>query len=333
MMRFAQAEYLQLLWILIPCIAIIIWSQYSWKKKRKSIGTNEEQRQKILPRVLLRRSLISSILISCALIFWIIAMSQPQYGQRAESAKKAVSDVFIAVDVSRSMFATDVKPTRLARAKIFAANLIEELGSERISIIPFAGHAYVTMPLTTDIGAAKMVLQSLDKNTASTQGTAISAAIRLAIQSAEALEPRRRVMVLLTDGENFDQEAVKAAEEAAEAGITIFPIGVGTEEGSRLPAPPNSGSQFLHDSDGSIVISRYNPDLLRKIASKTGGAAYNILSGSRIIKDIKERVNKLDSKVIAMENFKVKNNFYWLFLVTGILFILVALYIENYRKK
>lgn len=332
MLRIAHPEYLHLLWLLIPAVLLVLWSHFRWIKKRARLG-DEIQRNRILPRYILRNSLIGSGLSLLALILWIIALSQPQYGMRLESAEKSASDVFLAFDVSRSMLAEDIKPNRLERAKVFAANLLQELGSERISIIPFAGHAYMSMPLTTDMKATRMILESLDENTASTQGTAISEAIKLATESAENLEPRRRIMIILTDGENHEKLAVDAAKDAANAQITIFPIGVGTEEGGRVPAPQASSTPYMMERDGSIAISRYNPELLRDIATATGGTSYNILNGNRVINDIKERIKQLDSQVLSEENFEVKNDYFGIFIISGILSILLALYIENFTKS
>lgn len=332
MIRLAHPEYLHLLWLLGLCVVVGIWSHRRWKKKRTRLG-DSEQRNHILPRYILRNNFIATFLFITGMALWIIALTQPQYGSKTVSVEKPVSDVFIAIDVSRSMMAEDVKPNRLERTKIFSRQLLDQIGSERISIIPFAGHAYMNMPLTSDIAATTTVLEAIDENTASTPGTAIGEAINLAVESARELEPQRRVMILLTDGENHDQQAIEAAKKAADVEITIFPVGVGTEEGSRVPAPLNSGNRFLKDKYGSIVISKYNPRLLNDIASETGGKAYNILGGNRVIKDLKERIDKLDSQVLSKENFEVQKNYYGLFTLSGILCIIFALLLETYRHK
>lgn len=331
MMRLAHPEYLHLLWIVVICSGLIVWSHRRWKRKRENLG-DAQQRNKYLPRSIMKRYLAASILILLAIVFWIVALAQPQYGSRDETVKKSVTDIFLAIDISRSMLAEDIKPNRLKRAKIFAGRFLKEMGSERISIIPFAGHAYIGLPLTTDMNAGRMILESLDENTASTQGTAISEAINLVLESVSELEPRKRIMVIITDGESWDNQTVAAARKAADAGITIFTVGVGTEEGGKIPTPNNSNVSYLRNKNGEVVITRYNPELLSKIASSTGGKSYQILSGNRIITDIRKSVNNFNDYLISSKNFNVKNEYYFFFVIGGILCIVIALYLENNRK-
>lgn len=332
MIIFAAPEYLYLLWLTLPAAALIIWSQLRWRKKRILLG-DAVQHNKILPGIILKNSLWSSSLSLLGISLWMIAMAQPQYGSQLESSEKSVTDIFLAIDVSRSMQAEDIKPNRLERTKLFAANLLEDIGSERISIITFAGHAYMNMPLTTDMAATKMILESIDENTASTQGTAIGEAIKLMTASVEELELQGRAMILLTDGENHEPSAVEAASAASKLQVTIYPVGVGTEKGSKIPTHSRTGSPFLLDSDGSVVISKYNPQLLQDIATATGGTAYNMLGGNNVIKDIKEKIAQLDSRILAEETFEVKRDFFTYLIFAGIFCLISGLYVDNFYKQ
>jgi Ca-activated chloride channel family protein len=206
-----------------------------------------------------------------AFIFIILTVARPQFGSRLEEVKREGVEVIIALDVSNSMLAADIIPSRLERAKQAISQLVDQLRNDRIGLILFAGDAYTQIPVTNDYLSAKMFLESAGPDAISKQGTAIGSAIDLGMRSFSPESDKSKALIIITDGENHEDDAIAAASAAAEKGVVIYTIGIGSPEGSPIPLTVNGRTEYLKDRDGNTVISKLDEKGLQEIASITGG--------------------------------------------------------------
>ncbi|MGQ1890495.1 vWA domain-containing protein [Thermophagus sp. OGC60D27] len=266
MFRFGHPEYLYLL-VLIPILAFVqLIFRYQRKKKLKKFG-NLELINHLMPDVSYVRPVVKFYLLLLALALLIITLASPQFGTKLETVKRKGIELIIALDVSNSMNATDVQPSRLARAKLAIERLADKMVNDRIGLIVFAGDAYVQLPITSDYASAKLFLSGINTNMVPTQGTAIGSAIRLANNSFSHQEGINRAIVVITDGENHEDDAIIAAKEALEKGIKVYTVGMGLPDGAPIPVTPGNQSSFMKDNQGNVVITKMNPALLKDIAN------------------------------------------------------------------
>ena len=225
---------------LIPLFMVIYWLQNRWRKKALNAYGDISIIQQLFPDVSKSKRIWKFILYLISFSLLIIGIVNPQVGTKLEEVKRKGADIMICLDVSNSMKAEDFQPNRLEKAKQAISKLINKLEGDRIGIIVFAGEAYVQLPITTDYSAAKLFLESINTDMVPTQGTAIGAAIDLAVESFGKDEGKNKAIVIITDGENHEDDAVKSAEAAAELGIAIHTIGMGSAEGSPIPIYKNN---------------------------------------------------------------------------------------------
>ena len=333
MFRIEHSEFLYLL-ILIPIFVLIFWFILKFKQKQIARFADNQLYARLVPEFSKYREWIKFILLSLALGFLVISLANPQWGAKREKVTSKRIDIFIAMDISTSMEAMDIKPSRLERAKRFAANLVDELKGERIGTIIFAGNAYLQMPLTSDYAAAKLFLNSTNTAMAPSQGTAIVEAIDMANRSFGEENEFHRALILISDGENHDEEALQKAEEANENGMVIYTIGVGTEQGAYIPEPnPQGLNQYKKDELGHYVTSVMNEELLQSLADKGNGSYYHINNGEQIIPDLEEKINQLDKQEYEQRSFKEYNSYFQYFLIFGILLLLVEYLLSNRKNK
>ncbi len=298
MFRFANPEYLYLL-ILVPVLYILWLVGRSISEKRmKRFGDNEIL-QDLMPETSATRPLLKFILLLFVYIFLILGIARPQFGTKLQQVKRKGIEMIIALDVSNSMLAQDIKPNRLEKAKQSISKLVERLVNDRIGLIVFAGQAYTQIPITSDYVSAKMFLSSISPGIVPVQGTAIGAAIKLAMNSYTPQEDMSKVLIIITDGENHEDNAVAMAQQAAEKGIKIYTIGVGLPKGSPVPLPSKSGQPvFLKDKAGKVVISKLDEKTLEEIAA-IGNGKYIRANNTRLgLNALFEDINKLDKKEI-----------------------------------
>ncbi|WP_016776970.1 VWA domain-containing protein [Anaerophaga thermohalophila] len=297
MFRFEHPEYLYLL-LIIPVLAFMqLVFQHQRKKKLKKFG-NIELISHLMPDVSFVRPAVKFYLLLLALTTLIITLASPQFGTKLETVKRKGIELIIALDVSNSMNATDVEPSRLARAKLAIERLTGRLVNDRIGLIVFAGEAYVQLPITTDYSSAKLFLSNIETNIVPTQGTAIGSAIRLATNSFSQQKDINRAIIVITDGENHEDDAITAANEAKEKGIKVYTVGMGSAEGAPIPVSPNNQSSFMKDNDGNVVITKMNAALLKEIAEVADGEyipANNIRAG---INDLIDELGELEKSEI-----------------------------------
>jgi Ca-activated chloride channel family protein len=298
MFRFANPEYLYLL-ILAP-VLYVIWlvGRRIATKRMKRFGESEILKD-LMPDTSETRPLIKFLLLLFVYIFLIIGIARPQFGSKLQQVKRKGIEMIIALDVSNSMLAQDIKPNRLEKAKQSISKLVERLVNDRIGLIVFAGQAYTQIPITSDYVSAKMFLSSISPGIVPVQGTAIGAAIKLAMSSYTSQEDMSRVLIIITDGENHEDNAIEMAKQAAEKGIKIYTIGVGLPKGAPVAMPSKSGQPvFLKDKDGKVVISKLDEKTLEEIAA-VGNGKYIRANNTRLgLNALFEDINKLDKKEI-----------------------------------
>ena len=280
-MRFATPEYLHVLW-LIPAFALIFW-QAARARRRGADRFGERELVAKLSRSVSRwRQNAKLMMILLALTCLGLAVARPQIGTHAVPVKAEGIDLVFALDTSLSMLAEDIKPNRLTRAKHEMSALMDKLRGDRVGIVIFSGASFIQCPLTFDYSAAKMFLESVNTNSISVPGTALESAIRTALRAFENSPPNSaKVIVVLTDGESHDGDALKAAEDAEKAGVKIYAIGIGSEKGELIPLHDEQGnlSGYKKDRDGNVVMTKLDQLTLEKIAVLTNGQFYHVSSG------------------------------------------------------
>ncbi len=281
-LRWGQPDVLGLLWLLPLLVALYVHAATARRRAMERFATAAALRNIGSDRVRRRRR-IRAVLMTAAIALLIVAAARPQFGAHLERVKRRGVDVLFAIDTSQSMLARDVSPDRLRGAKDAVRALIGRMEGDRVGIVAFAGDAFLYCPLTIDYGAAEMFLDALDTRVIGTQGTAIADAIEVGLAGFEGAEHSFRHLVLLTDGEDHQGGAVAAARRAAEAGVKVHVIGLGSREGEPIPILDPDGNVTGHkrDAEGEIVVSKLGEETLREIA-RAGGGEYVAASGSGV---------------------------------------------------
>jgi len=328
-MRFGSLNYLFLLWI-IP--VMVIFYLYAFRKRDRLLALfcGKELVGELVPDFKKGRRGVKAFLALLAMAFGIVALTQPQWGFHWEEIKRVGVDIIVAIDVSESMLAEDVKPSRLKRAKREIFDLIEMLEGDRIGLIVFAGTSFVQCPLTLDYGACKMFLDYIDTDLIPVPGTALADAMRTATASFNKRERKSKALILITDGEDHEGEPIEAAKEAKQEGIKIFPIGVGRKEGVPIPLRGGSGG-FKKDRQGDMVITHLDETTLQKIALETGGSYVSSVTGDmdldKIYKEgIKQRIEQKQLKSTRKRRWEQR--FQW-FILCALLFIGLEFFVSE----
>ena len=333
MLRFAHIEFL---WGLAaaPVFLLLFMLVSRWKKKAIAAFGDRKIVDQMIPQVSFSRPWLKFILFLLAYIFLIAGLADPQIGSKLEEVKKKGADLMILLDVSNSMLAQDMAPSRLENAKRAIAQLIDNLhNSDRIGMIVFAGEAYVQLPVTTDYSAAKLFLSTINTNMVPTQGTAIGAAIELGMKSFDFNNGTGKSMIIITDGENHEDDAVTAAKNAAGKDVTVNVIGIGSVQGAPIPIYQNGQPAGFHtDSLGKPVLSKLNEQMGKEIAIAGKGAyvrATNANSGLNIVMD---QIDKVQRKTYDNKSFKEYEDRFQFFLGFALLLLVVEFFISN-RKS
>ena len=316
MFRFAHPEFLYLLFVLPALIAFYVYAIILKKKAIKKYG-NPELLEELMPEVSPKRQHLKFWLLFGAIAMVIIVIAGPQFGSKLETVKRQGVEIMVCLDVSNSMLAEDVTPNRLEKAKQMLSKLTDGFSNDKVGLIVFAGDAFTQLPITSDYVSAKMFLSSINPSMVSTQGTAIGAAINLAMRSFTPSETSDKAIVLITDGENHEDDAVKAAAAAAEKGIHVNIVGRGDPKGT--PIPVGGNNDFMKDREGNVVITKLNEEMCQEIAAAGHGTyvrADNTNSALRALQKEIEKMNKseLDSKVYSEYDERFQT-FAWIALI------------------
>lgn len=318
-------EHNTLLWwmLCIPALVVIYFLYLHNRKKKLKRLFDANLQHVIIPDVSKSKRLLKLLLFLIAGIFVILGMANLQTGSKMKEVKREGADIILCLDVSNSMLAEDLSPNRLERAKQAIEKMIDKLEGDRIGLIVFAGEAYVQLPITTDYGAAKLFLNGIRPNMIAVQGTAIGAAIEKATESFGSDEGKNRAIVVITDGENHEDDALKATEEAAKNGIVVHTIGIGSESGVPIPNYQNGvPAGYKTDAQGNTVITKLNQDLLKLIAADGNGVYVKASNSDLGLNAVLDKISELDKKEIESKMYSdYEDQFQWFFAMA--LFILI----------
>ncbi len=333
MLRFAHIEFLWGL-LIVPVFLLLYLAVSIWKKKAIASLGDKNVVKLMMPQVSPSRPWLKFIFFLVAYAMLVIAAADPQIGSKTEDVKRQGADLMILLDVSNSMLARDLAPSRLENAKQAIAQLIDKLHSDRIGMIVFAGQAYVQLPVTTDYSAAKLFLSTINTNMVPTQGTAIGAAIDLGMQSFDFKNGTGKAMILITDGENHEDDAVGAAKNAKSRDVSINVVGVGSPEGAPVPMYDDNGRPigFHTDAQGQQVVTKLSEDMCKEISAAGGGVyvrANNSNSGLGIVMD---QINKLQRKTVDSKSFKDFEDRFQFFIAIAFVLLLVEFFISSRRN-
>jgi len=332
MTKFENITYLCALLGLIPLIGIFIFYHFWRKRTYKKLGELQLVEQ-LAPENSKRKHIFKFILLFFAFIFLVIGIANPQIGTKFEKVKRSGVDVMIALDVSKSMLAEDIKPNRLERSKQFISRLIDKLQNDRIGLIVFAGNAYLQMPITIDYSAAKLFLNNVNTEMVPTQGTAIGEAIELSTNSFNKEEKKFKTLIIITDGEDHEGDALTLAEDAAKEGVIVHTIGVGSPKGAPIPQYRNGvQSDFKRDENGNIVLSKLNETELQQIAVKGDGKYYRLSSGTREIDAIISEISTMEKKNFEERVFTDYEDQYQYFLAVALILITLEFFISDKKS-
>ena len=331
-MKFGNLSYLFFLW-LIP--ALILFYIYSFRKKDKLIRQfcSSELIKKLMPNVSRKRQILKMGFLLVAITFLTIALIRPRWGYHWEDVKRVGVDIIVAIDVSRSMLAEDVKPNRLERAKREIQDLLKMLQGDRIGLVVFSGVSFVQCPLTLDYGAVRMFLDYISPDLIPVPGTAIGEAIKKSAEAFSKEEKKSKALILITDGEDHGGDPVEAAKEAKKTGVKIFTIGVGQEGGA--PIPEEEGGGFKKDEAGNMILSKLDETALQKIALETGGSYVRSVTGDMDLEkiyseDIKTKLEQKELK--STRHKKWEERFQW-FILAALFFICGELFFKERVSK
>lgn len=320
-------------WLLlvIPVLVLLFALLVFWKKRTQKRFADKELLRKLSPDRSLGKSILKLVTVSLGIACLVIALVNPKFGTKLETVKREGVDVVFALDVSKSMLAEDIAPNRLEKSKQLVTQIINNLASDRVGIIAYAGSAFPQLPITTDYAAAKMFLQAMNTDMVSSQGTAIGDAIELATTYFNDQDQTNRIVFLISDGEDHEGQAADIAKKAAREGIRIVTIGVGTPKGGPIPNKRNGIIQsYKKDNNGETVITRLNPQTLDEIASAANGEYISGTSTAEVVEKVTEILQNMDKKEFESQQIaEYKSQFQW-FLALGLFFLFLdILFLER----
>ena len=313
---------------IIPVIILLFLVLQFWRYRTQNKFADKKLLKRLSPNRSIFKGALKIVVLSLAFFCLTIALVNPKIGTKLETVKREGVDIVFAVDVSKSMLAEDIAPNRLEKSKQLVTQIINNLASDRVGIIAYAGKAFPQLPITTDYASAKMFLQSMNTDMLSSQGTAINEAIKLSTTYFDNEEQTNRVLIIISDGEDHIEASAAVAEEASEEGIRIFTIGVGDLKGGPIPLKRNGVVlNYKKDSQGETVITRLNEDTLKEIANEANGVYINGRNTSDVVDNIREILNAMDKTEFEAKQFAdFKDQFQW-FLGFGIFFLLVDIFL------
>lgn len=290
MFRFGEPIYLYFLLIIPFLVVFYIYTNYRRRKKLRQYG-DPELMAHLMPNVSKYRPDVKFWLVTAALVMVIFMLARPQFGSKMETVKRQGVETVVALDISNSMLAQDVTPSRLEKSKKLVSRLVETFNNDKVAMIVFAGEAFTQLPITSDYISAKMFLETISPSLITTQGTDIRGAIDLAMKSFTPNEGVGRAIVLITDGENHEEGAVEAAQQAAEKGVRVFVLGVGSPDGS--PIPVEGTNDFRRDKDGNVVVTKLNEQMCQEIAKAGNGMYVRVDNTNNAERALNAEINKL----------------------------------------
>tara|TARA_B100000427_G_scaffold238209_1_gene201146 strand:+ start:16400 stop:17428 length:1029 start_codon:yes stop_codon:yes gene_type:complete len=317
--------------ILIPVIILMF---FGYKKRHHQLEQtiNSSLWPTVIPHLSYSRRFWKRVMLIIGFIFIIIALLRPQYGVIFEQVERKGHDIFIAIDLSQSMLAQDIKPSRLTHAKREVLGLIDDLKGDRIGLIAFSGDAVVQCPLTSDYSAVKMYLDFIEPNLMPVPGTDIASAIKKARLSFERLSKSNKpILILISDGESFENDPIESAKVAAKKGISIYTIGIGTPKGEPIPQFDNNGklSGYKKDKNGEIVLSQLDDQTLKEIASVSNARYFNSSLGAFVMDQVYQEISYHEKKRLEDSLLKFHQDRYQWFLAIGLLLLFLEIFLSD----
>ena len=334
MFRFAHIDYLNLLYI-VPVLVLIYWYSHRRKNILLNLFADSGLHKLLLPLRSKFKGLIKFSMTLFAIILLIFAIANPQVGSKIEEVKQVGIDVYILLDVSLSMQAQDIKPSRLEKAKHEISKLIHKLRGDRIGLIVFSGEAFIQFPLTTDYSAANLFLSAVDVSTVPQPGTAIGPAIKLAVKSFKQDEETKKAIIIITDGENHEGNVVKIAEDALADEVSIFTIGLGSTTGAPIPMTNANGAQtgYKKDKYNNVVLTKLDENTLKEIANAAEGNYYHGTNSEDELDKVYNDLSKFEqTEYGATRITEYEDRFYYL-LFPAILLLIFEFFITSNKNK
>lgn len=331
MFRFAHPDLLYLL-LIIPLLLVFYVVMEKRKKRDISKFGNPELLATLMPLRSPRREAMKFALILIALFFVVVGVAGPQFGSKLQQVKREGIELIIALDVSNSMLAEDIKPNRLEAAKQAISRMTDKLDEDKVGLIVFAGDAYVQLPITTDYSSAKLFLSGINTDIVPIQGTAIGAAINLAASSFTPETEASKAIIVITDGENHEDDAVAAARAAREKGIYVHTVGMGLPQGAPIPEKGQNG-QYMEDAQGNVVISKLDEGTLREIAKVGEGLFVRASSTNVGLNTLLDEIDRMDKTLLEEQVFSDYAEKYQYFLLLALLFVLIDFMVLERKNK
>ncbi len=328
MLNFAQAQYLLLL-LLIPFFFVIQALVLKMRRRRMKKFGDEALVSQLMPSYSKTKVWVRLVMFSLGFFFFVIGLSRPQIGAKLKEHETKGAEIMIVLDVSNSMLAEDYSPNRLERAKLAISRLVDKLRDDRIGLIVFAGNSFVQLPITTDYVSAKMFLNSIDTGSVPVQGTAIGDAINTAMRSFSAQSEKSRAIIVITDGENHEDDPVAAAKQAADLGVRVFAIGVGSPEGKPIPMD----GELLKDKDGEIVVTRLDEKVLQDMAQAGNGVYVRAGTSEFGLNPIIEDIRRMEDERYSSIVFEEFDEQFMYFLGIALFFFVVEMLIGDRRSR
>lgn len=319
MFRFESPDILYLL-LVLPLMVLIFWLSSRAYRRRLTRFGNENVVEQLMPEASRRRKRHKFILLLIGLGCIVVAMARPQFGSKLREMSGEGVELMFVVDVSNSMLAEDLEPNRLERTKFAITRIMERLSQDKVGLIVFAGDAYVQLPITADYTAARSFVQQISPTMVTMQGTAIGSAIELAVSSFSSGSEGSRVIILVSDGENHEDDAVAAAKAASDKGVTIYAVGVGTPEGQGIML----GGDYIRDEEGNVVLSKLDEASLRQVALVTGGAYITASKQSMGLEEIIAKVRETEKTSFTTQIYEEFDEQFQYPLAAGLIFILLG---------
>ncbi len=329
MFRFANPQYLWLL-AAVPAFVLLFWAAARSRRLRLARFGCEATIRELMPEVSAGRKVLKFTIFCSAFALLALAAARPQFGSKLREEKSQGVEMMLVVDVSNSMLAEDFEPSRLERTKYAINKLFDGLKQDRVGLVVFAGEPKVQLPITSDHRMAKAFARRIDPSLVPVQGTAVGKALEQALLafSDQSEEPRSRAIILITDGENHEDDALAVARRAADMGIRIYTIGIGTPEG----APIRIGGEFVQDEKGDMVVSKLNEKMLSEIADLTGGAYVRSSKQSIGLDEIVKSINDMEQTEQSTVRFEEYNEQYQYLLVAALVLLLVEFLLLDRRN-
>lgn len=330
MFRFAHPEYLFLLIIIPVLIGVFVYATIQKKRKIRLFG-NPDLIGELMPNVSYVRPHVKFYMQLFSIMLIIIVLAQPQFGTKIDKDKRQGIEVMIALDVSNSMMAQDIEPNRLEKAKQLLSKLIDDMADDKVGLVVFAGDAYTQLPITVDYVSAKMFLSNISPKLVPRQGTAIGSAIDLCIKSFGEKSDAGRAIILITDGENHEDDAIGAAKLAVDNGITLHVVGMGKPEGA--PIPVDGTMNFWKDKEGNIVVSKLNEPMCNNIAVGGGGIYVRADNTNTAYKAISNELDKIAKSDISTKMFSDYNEQFQSFALFALMLLIIDSFIFDRKNK